>query len=280
MTMTTTEDREASRGGILVIEDDADLRALLAFNLEQAGYRVASAQSGREGLQRLAERPTRLVLLDLMLPDISGTEVCREIRAQAGTAQPAILMLTASGGEIDRVVAFEVGVDDYVIKPFSMRELLLRIATRIRDRRPRPPSEFALGRDAQGSRSAEVPAPGTAAPARRVLTAGPLTVDPDGFHVYVEGAELHVSHMEMRLLVHLMDARGLVHSRRDLLGVVWGYRNGATSRTVDTHVKRLRDKLGPAGRLIETVRGSGYRFADSSGFPIEPHDKVGGASRA
>src|SRR5215467_7693218 len=175
---------------------------------------------------------------------------CRKIRAgEPVTQQPAIMMLTAKGDEIDRVVGFELGADDYVVKPFSVRELVLRVNAILRAR-GRPP----------------LPERPTASGARRRYIVGPLQVDVDGYHVFVEGDEVHVSAMEMRLLVYLIEHRGRVRSREDLLEDVWGYKPGVSTRTVDTHVKRLRDKLGAAGALVETVRGTGYRL--SSDHPV------------
>jgi two-component system phosphate regulon response regulator PhoB len=165
-------------------------------------------------------------------------------------------MLTAKGEEIDRVVGFEVGADDYVVKPFSVRELLLRVNAVLRGRSGVP----AVVSD---KRTAPV-VPVTKS--RRKYAVGPLKVDVDGHYVYVKQNEIHVSAIEMRLLVYLIEHRGRVRSREDLLEDVWGYKPGVSTRTVDTHVKRLRDKLGSAGVLIETVRGTGYRLADS--YPV------------
>jgi two-component system phosphate regulon response regulator PhoB len=165
--------------------------------------------------------------------------------------QPVVVMLTARGDEMDRVVGFEVGADDYMVKPFSVRELMLRMSARLK----------ARGAEAQAATTAPKPA---SPPARRRLVAGALEVDPDGHHVYVGGEEVAVSALEMRILVYLFDARGIVRTRHDLLTQVWGYQPDVNSRTVDTHVKRLRQKLGAAGALIETVRGLGYRLTDQN----------------
>jgi two-component system, OmpR family, phosphate regulon response regulator PhoB len=236
---------------VLVIEDEADLRSLLSYNLEAWGYEVRAVDSGRGGLRAFEEFSPDLVLLDLMLPDMSGIEVCRRIRAKPQPVSPIVVMLTARGDEIDRVAGFEVGADDYLVKPFSVRELMLRMSARLK------------------ARGADAPRPEEPAPAtgerreRRRFVLGPLEVDPDGYHVYVENREVHVSALEMRLLIHLFESQGYVRSRKDLLTDVWGYQPDVNSRTVDAHVKRLRDKLGRAGRLIETVRGLGYRLADT-----------------
>jgi two-component system phosphate regulon response regulator PhoB len=239
---------------VLVIEDEADLRSLLSYNLEAWGYEVRAVESGRGGLRAFDEFTPDLVLLDLMLPDMSGIEVCRRIRAKPQTTAPIVVMLTARGDEIDRVAGFEVGADDYLVKPFSVRELMLRMSARLK----------ARGADAPRSEEAAPPVAGDRRERRRFVL-GPLEVDPDGYHVYVEGREVHVSALEMRLLIHLFESQGYVRSRKDLLTEVWGYQPDVNSRTVDAHVKRLRDKLGRAGRLIETVRGLGYRLADTGG---------------
>jgi two-component system phosphate regulon response regulator PhoB len=226
---------------VLVVEDEPDLRELLTYNLQAAGFTVHAADKGLDGLAEAEGFAPDLILLDLMLPDIPGTEVCRRIRAaDRSVPQPAIVMLTAKGDEIDRVVGFELGANDYVVKPFSVRELVLRVNAILRSR----------GR------------PGTATPvARRRYVVGPLEVDVDGYHVSVGGAQVHMSAMEMRLLIDLVEHRGRARSRENLLEDVWGYKPGVSTRTVDTHVKRLRDKLGEAGALVETVRGLGYRLS-------------------
>jgi two-component system phosphate regulon response regulator PhoB len=233
---------------VLVVEDEPDLRELLTYNLSAAGFTVHATENGAEGLAAVQKFAPDVVLLDLMLPDIPGTEVCRRIRGgEVGGRQPAVMMLTAKGEEIDRVVGFELGADDYVVKPFSVRELVLRVGAIMRTRRP-PPTN------------------GTTPPQRRRYAVGPLELDVDGYHVFVNGKEVHVSTLEMRLLVYLVEHRGRVRSREDLLEDVWGYKPGVSTRTIDTHVKRLRDKLGDAGALVETVRGTGYRL--SAEFPV------------
>ena len=228
---------------VLVVEDEPDLRDLLTYNLTAAGFTVQATENGTDGLAAVQRFAPDVVLLDLMLPDIPGTEVCRRIRGgEAGARQPAVMMLTAKGEEIDRVVGFELGADDYVTKPFSVRELVLRVGAILRARRPAPANVNAT-------------------PARRRYLVGPLELDVDGYHVFVDGCEVHVSTLEMRLLVYLVEHRGRVRSREDLLEDVWGYKPGVSTRTIDTHVKRLRDKLGAAGALVETVRGTGYRLS-------------------
>jgi two-component system phosphate regulon response regulator PhoB len=234
---------------ILIVEDERDLRALLEFNLRLAGYRTAQAATGAEALAQIEiERPD-IVLLDLNLPDISGTEVCRRLKADPATRDIVIIMLTARGGESDRIAGFELGADDYVVKPFSVRELVLRIDVVCR--------RFVEPR--------RVDAPGSAAPfaakaSGRLRRCGPIELDPEAFLVRVDGAEVRLALLEFRLLCFLMDGGGKVRTREELLKHVWGYPIDRDSRTIETHVKRLRAKLGPAGERIETVRSIGYRL--------------------
>ena len=223
-------------GLILIVEDEADLVSTLEFNLQSEGYRTRAALTGAQALELAVQSPVPdLVLLDLMLPDMSGTEVCRRLRADGRTAKVPVVMLTAKGEEIDRVVGFEVGADDYVVKPFSVRELLLRIGAVLRRARP-------------------------AAPARESIEFGLLTVDEAAHRVWVDEVATRLTALEFKLLVTLLSRRGRVQSRDRLLEDVWGYQADVTTRTVDTHVKRLREKLGAAGVYIETVRGVGYRL--------------------
>jgi two-component system phosphate regulon response regulator PhoB len=245
-----SEDR-SNAARVVVIEDEADLRNLLCYNLQAWGYDARAAATGESGIKQVMEFHPELVLLDVMLPDLSGIEVCRRIRALQDLPQPVVVMLTAKGDEMDRVVGFEVGADDYMVKPFSVRELMLRMSARLK----------AKG----GAEAAAPPQKQPTAPTRRRLVAGSLEVDPDGHHVYVDSHEVSVSALEMRILVYLFDARGIVRTRHDLLTQVWGYQPDVNSRTVDTHVKRLRQKLGKAGALIETVRGLGYRLTELDG---------------
>jgi two-component system phosphate regulon response regulator PhoB len=240
---------------VVVVEDESDLRNLLCYNLQAWGYEASAADSGEAGLAQVIELQPQLVLLDVMLPDISGIEVCRRIRARTDLPQPVVVMLTAKGDEMDRVVGFEVGADDYMVKPFSVRELMLRMTARLKSR---------------GVEPLAAPRAKTAPPPRRKLVAGSLEVDPDGHHVYVDGEEVPVSALEMRILVYLFEARGIVRTRHDMLTQVWGYQPDVNSRTVDTHVKRLRHKLGRAGVLIETVRGLGYRLTELDGDAPAP----------
>lgn len=229
---------------ILVIEDEPDLQQVLDYNLRQAGHEVVAAQQGELGLLLAREQRPDLVLLDLMLPDLSGTEVCKALKDSAATRSIPVVMLTARGEEIDRVVGFELGADDYVVKPFSVRELLLRIQAILRRRKSDQPS------------------------GEPVVRFGCLKVDRDAHRVWVEDREIELTALEFRLLLTLYDRRNRVQTRAMLLDDVWGIQADITTRTVDTHVKRLREKLEAARDYVETVRGVGYRFvatADEAG---------------
>ena len=221
---------------VLVVEDEDDLRVTVEYNLRKAGYRVRSAATGRAALAQAAiHPPPDLVLLDLMLPDLSGTEVCRQLRQAPGTRDTPVVMVTARTEEIDRIVGFEVGADDYVTKPFSVRELMLRVRAVLR-RTATPDS------------------------AQSAIVHQDLTVDPEAHEVRVGGGEVELTALEFRLLCTLLERRGRVQTRELLLSDVWGYSPETTTRTVDTHVRRLRAKLGEGGRHVETVRGVGYRI--------------------
>jgi two-component system phosphate regulon response regulator PhoB len=226
---------------ILVIEDERDLQKVLEFNLTQAGHEVLTSLGGRAGLQLARERHPDLVVLDLMLPDLPGTEVCRALKRDPQTGGIAVLMLTAKGEEVDRIVGFELGADDYVVKPFSVRELLLRIDAIVR-------------RKVKPEKVADKP-----------LEFGKLRVDREAHRVWVDGDEVELTALEFKLLVTLLERKNRVQSRTSLLSDVWGIEADVETRTVDTHVKRLREKLGSAGDYVETVRGVGYRFAESPG---------------
>lgn len=241
---------------ILVVEDETDLSTSLAYSLRASGYEVEAADCGEAALNGVTRFHPELVLLDIMLPDMSGFEVCRRIRA-GHTDQPAVLMLTAKTQELDRVAGFEVGADDYVTKPFSIRELMLRIEARLKARRPaRQDAHEGVAADPKGQ---------IAEPNERV-TLGPLVIDKAEHRVFVADQEVHVSALEMRLLLYLMRTPGKMRTRKELLTEVWGYHPEVSSRTLDTHIKRIRDKFGEAGEVIQTVRGVGYRLA----APDEP----------
>lgn len=223
---------------ILIVDDEQDLVSTLEYNLRREGFATQTALTGRAALDQVAETaPFDLVILDLMLPDMSGTEVCRQLRSQTHTRELPVLMLTARGEEIDRVVGFEMGADDYVVKPFSVRELLLRIRAILR-------------------RAQNVPAETEA----DAMLFGPLKVDTVAHRVWVEGEDVKLTALEFRLLTTFLGRKGRVQTRDTLLSDVWGIHAEVTTRTVDTHVKRLREKLGDAGQYIETLRGVGYRF--------------------
>jgi two-component system, OmpR family, phosphate regulon response regulator PhoB len=222
---------------ILVIEDEKDLMEILEYNLKKEGYLVKSSLDGQGGLLKLETNPVpELVVLDLMLPDISGVEICRRLRANPKTKDIPVLMLTAKSEEIDRVIGFEVGADDYVTKPFSVRELMLRVKALLK-------------------RSAAKETP------TEEIVFGSLKIDIPAHRVWVDDEETVLTALEFNLLTTLFDRKGRVQTREVLLCDVWDINADVTTRTVDTHVKRLREKIGAAGTYIETVRGVGYRFA-------------------
>ncbi len=227
---------------ILVVEDEEDLREVLSYNLKDAGYEVFVADNGITGLEEARTRKPDLVVLDLMLPGRSGLEVCRTLKADPATRNIPVIMVTARREEIDRVVGFEIGADDYVVKPYSVRELLLRIQVVLRRNTP-----------------AAIPLPANV-PDRDRLVFGKLTIDRASHRIWVDDAEVTLTALEFRLLGTLFDRRDRVQSRGALLEDVWDSNEDLATRTVDTHVKRLREKLGAAGDYIETVRGVGYRF--------------------
>ena len=220
---------------VLIVEDERDLQHVLAYNFRQAGFDVVSAMNGETALRAVKEERFDLVILDLMLPDLAGTEVCRRLKQNPQTAAIPVLMVTAKGEEVDRVVGFELGADDYVVKPFSVRELILRAR--------------AILRRSEGSDK----------PAER-FDFGLLRVDRAAHRAWVADHEVSLTALEFRLLMTLHDRRGRVLSRDLLLDEVWGTQADITARNVDTHVKRVREKLATAGEYIETVRGVGYRF--------------------
>jgi phosphate regulon transcriptional regulator PhoB len=221
---------------VLVVEDEPDIRDLLAFHLERDGYQVTRATTGREALRQLRAAPPDLVILDLMLPELDGLEVCRRLRADPATAALPVIMLTAKGDEVDRVVGLEMGADDYVVKPFSPKEMLARVRA-------------VLRRAHAGMAGAP-------------LAVGGITLDGGTHQATVSGRPLTLTPKEFDLLRALLEARGRVLSREFLLDRVWGYARASEieSRTVDVHVRRLRAKLGPEGERILTVKNVGYRL--------------------
>jgi two-component system phosphate regulon response regulator PhoB len=233
-------------GLVLVIEDEVDLATTLEYNLKAEGFQVRLAHNGRSGLTAAtSDPPPDVIVLDLMLPDLSGTEICRRLRDGDRTRDIPVVMCTAKGEEIDRVVGFEVGADDYVVKPYSVRELILRIRAQLRRRTQRTEGESSL------------------------MRFGRLEIDRDAHRAWVDKAEVALTALEFRLLHQFLARRGRVQTRDALLSDVWGIDADVTTRTVDTHVKRLREKLGDAGAYIETLRGVGYRFKSEPDEPAE-----------
>jgi two-component system phosphate regulon response regulator PhoB len=220
---------------VLVIEDEQDLQEVLQWNLRQTGYEVIGTSSGREGLRLILEERPDVVLLDLMLPDLPGTEICKLVKQNPATRHIPVIMVTAKGDELDRVVGFEIGAADYVVKPFSVRELVLRVRAVLQRGEPAPPT--------QG-----------------MVRLGRLRIDRDAHRVWVDGDEVLLTSIEYRLLLTLYERRNRVQPRAALLQDVWNASSESSSRTIDTHVKRLRAKLGPVGSYIRTIRGVGYRF--------------------
>jgi len=224
---------------IFIVEDEPDLRDTLSFNFENEGFKVSSFPDGEKCLTSVKKNKPDLIILDLMLPGINGLDVCREIRSKEENNDVSIIMLTAKGEEIDRIVGFELGADDYVTKPFSVRELILRVKVLLKKR--------------SDNQSAE-----------KILEYGPVKMNLDAHSVLVDNIDVVLTALEFKLLKHLLKRRGRVQTRDQLLGDVWGYSSEVTTRTVDTHIKRLREKLGSTGDLIQTIRGVGYRFNNHS----------------
>ena len=220
---------------ILIVEDDKHISKLVRYNLEKANYECSIALTGEEALAIVHREPFDLIILDVMLPKIDGLDVCRQIKQEERSKNIPIVMLTAKGEEVDKIVGLELGVDDYIVKPFSPRELILRIKAILRRR-----IKEEIKKD--------------------ILRAGTLTVDIPSHKVTVNQKIIELTAMEFKLLVTLMERRGRVQTRDRLLNDVWDISKDVYTRTIDTHVKRLREKLCKAGVLIETVVGMGYRF--------------------
>jgi two-component system phosphate regulon response regulator PhoB len=223
---------------VLLVDDERDLLSVLEFNLRAAGFETVTAATGEEALAALRRHPPDLLVLDLMLPDVSGTEICRRVKSDPRTRHIPVVMLTAKGDEVDRVVGFELGADDYVTKPFSVRELVLRLKAVLRRATP--------GREPERARD----------------TLGPIRLDHEAHRAFADGAEIQLTPLEFRLLSTFMARVGRVQTREQLLEDVWEMSPEVETRTVDTHVKRLREKLGSGRELLETVRGVGYRLVD------------------
>jgi two-component system phosphate regulon response regulator PhoB len=227
-----------SEATILIVEDEKDIRELLAYSLGREGFTVIEADNGLLALNQASRKQPDLVILDLMLPGLDGLAVCKRLQRDPATADIPVIMLTAKGEEIDRVVGLELGAADYIIKPFSLREVALRIRAVLR----------------RGS-GREKPA---------ILQCGTIRLDPASHSVRVEGREVALTVTEFRLLEDLLQNKGKVRDREQILTAVWGHSFEGYSRTVDTHVRRLRAKLGEGAEMIETIRGIGYRAKRSA----------------
>jgi len=221
---------------ILIIEDEQDLAGLVEYNLRAAGFETDTANTGASGLAKARAQPPDLVLLDLMLPDIAGGEVLRMLKLAPELRKTAVIIVSAKGQESDRVQGLELGADDYVVKPFSVRELLLRVKAVLRRG------------DVEDGPAA-------------VLSSGDIALDTARHQVRVKDEEVVLTALEFRLLRTLLERSDRVQTREVLLSDVWGIQAEIHTRTVDTHIKRLREKLGPAGDIIETVRGVGYKLS-------------------
>ena len=220
---------------LFIVEDEPDLRDTLIYNFENEGFKVKAFSSGESFLDILQKNKPNLVILDLMLPGLSGLDICRELRSNDNYAGIGVVMLTAKSEEVDRIVGFELGADDYVTKPFSVRELILRVKVLLKKRIDNSADE-------------------------QILKYGPISMNLEAHDVSVYEQSIILTALEFKLLKHLLKRKGRVQTRDQLLGDVWGYSSEVTTRTVDTHIKRLREKLGKPGELIQTIRGVGYRF--------------------
>ncbi len=220
---------------VLVVEDEPDLRSTLEFNLKSENYKVTTVSDGESALAEISKNIPDLILLDLMLPDMSGLEICKKIRGESFSDKVSIIMLTAKGEEVDRVVGFELGADDYVVKPFSVRELMLRVSSILKRSKEKASND-------------------------EKIVIGDIEINLASHRVFISGIEVELTAKEFELLKYLTERNGRIQTRESLLEHVWGYNNSVTTRTVDTHIKRLRSKIGEVGTRIETVRGVGYRF--------------------
>ena len=223
---------------ILVIEDEPDIRRNLEYNLGREGFKASSVGSLDEANEKLKSKKFDLILLDLMLPDGSGLDLCKKIKSNSETEAIPVIILTAKDDEVDKVVGFELGADDYVTKPFSVRELILRVKAILKRSDTKTKEVVEVERQF-----------------------GDLKIDVDSHEVHVDSQLIELTALEFRLLKELVDKRGRVQSRDQLLSEVWGYNAEVTTRTVDTHIKRLREKLGSMGKYVQTIRGVGYKFS-------------------
>ena len=223
---------------ILVIEDEPDIRRNLEYNLGREGFKASSVGSLDEANEKLKSKKFDLILLDLMLPDGSGLDLCKKIKSNSETEATPIIILTAKDDEVDKVVGFELGAQDYVTKPFSVRELILRVKAILKRSDTKTKEVVEVERQF-----------------------GDLKIDVDSHEVHVDSQLIELTALEFRLLKELVDKRGRVQSRDQLLSEVWGYNAEVTTRTVDTHIKRLREKLGSMGKYVQTIRGVGYKFS-------------------
>ena len=222
---------------IFIVEDEPDIRETLKYNFSNEGFKVFTAPDGEEALSKIKKVLPDVLILDLMLPGVSGLDVCKSIRSDDDIRDMSIIMLTAKGEEIDRVIGFELGADDYATKPFSVRELILRVKVLLKKQR-----ESLV--------------------ANKLVTFGPIRIDLDAHELKINDKEVVLTALEFKLLQHLVKRKGRVQTREQLLGDVWGYSAEVTTRTVDTHIKRLREKLGNTSDYIQTIRGVGYRFSN------------------
>ena len=220
---------------IFVVEDEPDIRETISYNLTQEGFKVFQFSDAESCLSKLKKQKPDLLILDLMLPGMSGLDMCKYIKSEQQLKMISIIMLTAKSEEVDRILGFELGADDYVTKPFSVRELILRVKVLLK-KNSEMIDDSAL------------------------ITFGSISLNLDAHQVMIENNEINLTALEFKLLNHLIQRKGRAQTRDQLLGEVWGYNTEVTTRTVDTHIKRLREKLGDVGKYIQTIRGVGYRL--------------------
>jgi DNA-binding response OmpR family regulator len=224
---------------IMIVDDEPDVIDMLVINLRAAGFQVVTVEDGATALAKIRTELPSLIILDLMLPRMPGLEICKVLKSDAATRHIPVIMLTAKAQEVDKIVGLELGADDYVTKPFSPRELLLRINRSLRRGKEKTPGV-------------------------EKLSIGEIMLDHTRHEVLVKGKPIELTATEFRLLALLMERRGRVQGRDSLLNDVWGYESVIDTRTVDTHVRRLREKLGTVANYIETIRGVGYRISENA----------------